>query len=148
MYLTRVIYCSELSGVNKDAISDILAASRRNNAKASISGMLLFNGNFFLQCLEGARSAVNETYHRIMHDSRHCHPVLLAYETIAQRDFGDWDMAYVPWTGDVRKIIRLFSISEEFNPYQLSSESATSLFRALRGHLPNSEYWSKPLQQA
>jgi hypothetical protein len=145
MYLTRITYCSELAGVDRDAISAILDVSRKNNARQAITGMLLFNGNYFLQCLEGRRSAVNETYQRIMRDSRHQRPVLLAYEEIARRDFGDWEMAYVPWTGEIRSIIRTFSIRDEFDPYQLSGQSAIQLFRALRGQLPNSDYWSKPL---
>lgn len=148
MYLTRMTYCSELVGVEKEAISDILAVSRRNNAKAFISGMLLFNGTYFLQCLEGSRSAVNDTYQRIMRDPRHCRPVLLAYEDIFQREFGDWEMAYVPWTSDIRAIIRTFSISDEFDPYRLSGQSAIGLFRALRGRLPNSAHWDKPIEQA
>lgn len=147
MYLTRMTYCSELAGVDKNAISDILDISRKNNAKACISGMLLFNGTYFLQCLEGSRSAVNDTYQRIMRDARHSRPVLLAYEEISQREFGDWDMAYVPWTAEIRAIIRSFSISDEFNPYNLSGESAIGLFRALRGRLPSNDHWVKPLAQ-
>jgi hypothetical protein len=147
MYLTRITYCSELSGVDKDAISNILEVSRQKNAKAGISGMLLFNGTYFLQCLEGGRAVVNDTYQRIMCDTRHCRPMLLAYEDIAEREFGDWEMAYVPWTSEIRSILRSFSVSDEFDPYRLSGQSAIGLFRALRGRLPESDHWSKPLQQ-
>lgn len=147
MYLTRIIYCSELSGVGEDDIKAILEVSRKNNEQQAISGMLLFNGTYFLQCLEGGRRAVNETYQRIMRDERHAHPVLLAYEEIVQRSFGDWQMAYVPWTKEVRNIIRTFSVSDEFNPYQLRGQSAVGLFCALSERLPAQEHWTTALCQ-
>lgn len=146
MYLTRITYCSEMAGVDKDAIDHILATSRKNNEQQAVTGMLLFNGTYFLQCLEGGRSAVNDTYQRIMRDARHRRPVLLAYEELDRREFGDWLMAYVPWTKDVRSIIRTFSVTDEFDPYRLSSKSAIGLFRALRDRLPEREHWSKKLQ--
>ena len=148
MFITRLIYCSELSGVDKDAITNILQVSRQKNAKAGITGMLLFNGVYFLQCLEGSRDAVNETYHRIVHDNRHSRPVLLTCEELSQRDFTDWDMAYVPWTAEIRSIVRCFSADDEFDPYKLGAQSAIGLFRALRDRLPDNEFWSKPLQTA
>jgi hypothetical protein len=135
LYLTRITYCSELDNVDKEAINDILEVSRRYNAEQGISGLLLFNGTYFLQCLEGGRSAVNETYQRIMRDRRHRRPVLLAYEEIAQRDFADWAMAYVPWTKEIRRVITAFSVHDDFDPYLMSAQSAIGLLRALRPRL-------------
>jgi len=146
MYLTRITYCSELAGVDKDAITQILEVSRKNNEQQAVTGMLLFNGTYFLQCLEGGRSAVNDTYQRIMRDSRHQRPMLLAYEELEQREFGDWQMVYIPWTRNVRSIIRTFSVSDEFDPYRLSGKSATGLFRALRDRMPERDHWSKKLE--
>lgn len=146
MFITRIIYCSELSGVDKEAISAILDVSRKKNAKAGITGLLLFNGTYFLQCLEGSRAAVNETYHRIVRDERHRNPVLLTCEELPQRDFADWDMAFVPWTAEIRSIVRCFSTCDEFDPYCLGAQSAIGLFRAIKDRLPTSDYWVKPLQ--
>lgn len=132
MYLIRLIYCSELNNVDTEGLTAILEASRRNNAKHGITGTLLFNGQFFLQCLEGGRKIVNTVYHRIVHDERHKNPTLLDYAEISQRDFSDWSMAYVPWTKDVRAVVRTYATTEDFDPYRMSGASALGLLRALR----------------
>ncbi|MBB1127212.1 BLUF domain-containing protein [Thiospirillum jenense] len=131
MQLTRLIYCSKLCPLSTGSIEKILESSRRYNTSNAITGILLFNGTFFLQCLEGGRIAVNETYCRILHDDRHIESVLLSYETIDRREFGDWAMGYVAWTKDLRPIIRAYSITDEFSPYQLSGSSALGLLREL-----------------
>lgn len=131
MQLTRLIYCSKLCPLSTGTIEKILESSRRYNTANAITGMLLFNGNFFLQCLEGGRAAVNETYGRILRDERHIESVLLSYETIERRAFSDWAMGYVAWSKDLRPIIRAYSITDEFNPYQLSGSSALGLLQEL-----------------
>ncbi len=131
MQLTRLIYCSKLCPLSTGSIEKILESSRRHNSTNAITGMLLFNGTFFLQCLEGGRAAVNETYGRILRDERHIESMLLSYETIERREFSDWAMGYVAWTKDLRPIICTYSISDEFNPYQLSGKSALGLLQAL-----------------
>ncbi|KOR29925.1 hypothetical protein TI03_00965 [Achromatium sp. WMS1] len=138
MYLTRIIYYSQLaSDVSKDFIIDesiiaeILQASRNNNSKNNITGMLLYSGNYFLQCLEGARSDVNETYNRILRDSRHNNAILLWYGEIAQRDFGIWDMGYVGGA-EAREIIKTYSVGNDFNPHYMSGQSALNLLKALK----------------
>jgi hypothetical protein len=86
--------------VGWDAVDDILAASRRNNAPARVTGLLLFNGKRFLQLLEGAPAAVEETYARIQRDPRHFAVVKLSERTIDAREFGDWEMAFSRFQGE------------------------------------------------
>lgn len=136
MPLTRIVYCSELvKHIGSEEINDILAVSRENNAKQAVSGVLLFNSDYFLQCLEGSRAAVNDIYCRICRDQRHHNAQLLAYGEISQRLFSAWSMAYVPWTEAIRTTITQYSISNEFNPYQMSTESIIKLLEDL-GRLP------------
>lgn len=72
--------------------ADILRTSRRNNAAAGITGLLIVGGRRFLQALEGPEDAVLSTYRRISQDPRHFAVVELTRETIAERQFGHWDM--------------------------------------------------------
>jgi len=75
------------------AIDEILAASRRNNAAAGVTGLLLYDGYRFLQALEGEAAAVTKVYERIKADPRHRAIVLLSSREISERAFGDWAMA-------------------------------------------------------
>lgn len=80
--------------VDEGGVADILAASRRNNAAAGITGLLLYDGKRFLQLLEGELGAVLDTYKRIRHDDRHRACVELSRQEVAGRAFGKWDMAW------------------------------------------------------
>jgi hypothetical protein len=75
------------------AIDEILTASRRNNAAAGVTGLLLYDGYRFLQALEGEAAAVTKVYKRIKADPRHRAIVLLSSREISERAFGDWAMA-------------------------------------------------------
>merc|ERR1711879_1004616 len=65
--LVRLVYASyssstaSLSGIQPE-IGTILTQSRKNNARAQISGVLYFGDGCFFQCLEGEESRVKETY--------------------------------------------------------------------------------------
>ena len=72
----------------------ILAASRRNNARDRITGLLFFNGKRFLQVLEGEEAIVDTTFRRIQQDDRHYGLVVLSNREVAVREFGEWAMAY------------------------------------------------------
>lgn len=97
--LYRVLYCSRmlLSREPKalDAeVSQILAASRRNNASSAITGGLLFSEGCFAQVLEGPADAVAQTFERIQCDSRHREVTVLEAGVVPSRYFPDWSMGF------------------------------------------------------
>jgi hypothetical protein len=75
-------------------IEEILAASRRNNSAAQISGVLLYHDGGFMQVLEGPHDAVEETYQRIAADTRHRNTLVLLKRE-APRVFQEWSMGFV-----------------------------------------------------
>jgi hypothetical protein len=86
-----------ISSVRRQATVDaatILSASRRNNARARVTGLLFFDGKRFLQALEGEEGAVDDTFARIQRDDRHHALVVLSSRTVDTREFGEWAMAY------------------------------------------------------
>lgn len=86
-----------ISSVRKQVDVDpavILAQSRRNNARARVTGLLFFDGKRFLQALEGDDATVDATFARIQADGRHHALVVLSNRTIETREFGEWAMAY------------------------------------------------------
>ncbi len=97
--LYRVVYCSRIRLSGGEArisgeLRQILATSRRNNARADISGALLFANNCFAQALEGPRAAVEQCFERIQNDPRHADVTVLEYGVTAAREFPKWSMAF------------------------------------------------------
>ena len=136
MFLTRIIYTSTATQEFKpNDIDDILTIASNNNTKIDITGMLCFSRNYFLQCLEGSRSCVNEMYHKILNDKRHSNIVLLEYNEISEREFSQWSMAYLPESSLTSPINLKFSESSQFNPYKMSGESAHKMMLEFKDKL-------------
>lgn len=95
MSLSRLIYIStaryDLQPSDFDAI---LSEARTGNAQNALTGLLLFNGSNFLQCLEGPRDAVETVFALICGDDRHSGVVRILAEAAPKRLFDDWRMAY------------------------------------------------------
>ena len=63
MFLVRLIYASKISsGFGPEDIESILQSARTYNVKTNVTGMLCFSNEYFLQCLEGSRTAVIKFY--------------------------------------------------------------------------------------
>jgi hypothetical protein len=81
------------AGLSSEGVRDILRASRANNFRAGLTGLLLYDGYRFLQALEGDHARVMAAYERIKTDPRHRALVLLSSRGIQVRAFGGWAMA-------------------------------------------------------
>lgn len=137
MFLVRMVYASRVSEYfNSDDIEQILAKARENNVKNCVTGMLCFNQTYFLQCLEGSRRKVNQTYHKILNDKRHEEIVLLDYQEIVHREFSHWNMGYMPRASLTRDVIIKHSGQYEFAPFEMSGRSALDLMIGLRNTIP------------
>lgn len=132
MRLIRAIYASHKNeSLSVEDIESILSDSRANNSRAEITGVLCFSHEYFLQCLEGDRAAVNELYNRITRDQRHLEPFMIDYCEISERAFSHWAMGFVPDTQISRELILRFSGSGRFDPTKMSAASALGFLRAL-----------------
>ena len=98
MGMLQIVYISSAVGTVDTA--PILAASRRNNARDGLTGLLYADGRRFLQVLEGEAEAVERTLERISADPRHRAVVVLSCRDIAAREFGTWAMAQRVVGGD------------------------------------------------
>lgn len=128
MFLTRLIYASTITeNFASTSLEDILKVGRINNTNNGITGMLCFNNKYFIQCLEGSRKAVNDTYNKILTDERHTDIMLLEYSQIDERVFSDWCMGCIPKSKFTDPLILKFSASIDFNPYDMSSSSVYQL---------------------
>lgn len=137
MFLVRLVYTSAVeTGFDSAEVENILAKARQCNAENYVTGLLCFNSKFFLQCLEGSRSKVNKTYHRILNDPRHHNIIMLDYKEIIEREFSEWTMGYMPESSLTQPINTRYSGTPQFNPYEMSGESAHQLMIALRDTVP------------
>lgn len=125
MDLVQLIYVSRLSPeCDAESLKKILDASRTNNEKIGVTGILCRDHHYFLQCLEGSRPAVNQLYATIMGDERHRDVVILQYREISRREFAAWNMAFVSGTQVDRKLALRYSSAPELDPYAMSGAAA------------------------
>ena len=75
-------------------LCELVRTCRANNARAGITGALLYAEGTFMQALEGEESRVRSLFRTIMQDPRHVDPIVMVEETNRQRQFGEWHMAY------------------------------------------------------
>lgn len=103
MSVTQITYISTRHPTMADGdVEAILASARRNNLAHGLTGLLLFNGQRFLQHIEGPEDRVDAVFERIKADPRHRAVVLLDRRQATERAFPHWGMAYeaVTPTGD------------------------------------------------
>lgn len=137
MFLVRLVYVSRVCDTfSPEDLDKIMQISRSNNEQNSVTGLLCFNRNFFLQCLEGSRTNVNQTYHRILNDPRHKDITMLDYREVSEREFSQWSMGYIPDSSVTTDVNLRYSGSDDFQPYFMSGESAHRLMRALKDSVP------------
>lgn len=108
-----------ISSIRRQATVDpaaILAQSRRNNARARITGLLFFDGKRFLQALEGDPATVDATFARIQADDRHHALVILSNRQIEQREFGEWAMAYPQANDGEAAMARIEQLTAQADP--------------------------------
>jgi len=107
----RLIYSSEAAPDLAEAgLQEMLADSRVRNRAHGITGVLLFVEGAFLQILEGEETEVRSLMARIEVDPRH-HGIKVFYEeSVRERAFSSWSMAYLsPSAEEVAKWAELES---------------------------------------
>ncbi|MGC9493227.1 BLUF domain-containing protein, partial [Vibrio genomosp. F10] len=77
------------------------------------------------------------SYRRIQKDNRHSNVTIIYYKEVNCREFGDWSMGHVPPSYLSALLTLQFSSTDEFNPYQMSGESAYLLLLELKQDLPS-----------
>lgn len=86
-YTSRAVPSLELPDV--DAIH---REALTYNPLDGITGLLVFNGESFMQVIEGAESAIDDLLARLRNDVRHCDIEVRDRRPIAKRFFPNWSM--------------------------------------------------------
>ena len=94
-HLTTMVYVSIAAKEFSPAeLQELLSVSRRKNAKAGITGMLLYKDGHFMQLLEGPHQAVRDTFEKIEEDARHHSLQVLLNVRLEVRNFERWSMGF------------------------------------------------------
>jgi hypothetical protein len=133
MFLIRLIYASKISPTFPyEEINSIVSTSESNNKLVNVTGVLCYSNKYFLQCLEGTRDNVNSLYDKILKDKRHYDATILKYDEVAEREFNDWSMGYIPPAKFSEALVTKFSGEKDFNPYNMNGDRCHKLLKALR----------------
>ncbi|OYX29748.1 MAG: hypothetical protein B7Y99_12655 [Caulobacterales bacterium 32-69-10] len=92
----QLVYVSDVSPVAaltlEATMHEILLVSHRRNGADRITGLLISNGAWFVQMLEGEENAVRACYARIEADVRHAAPTVRLLRPVAERQYSRWSM--------------------------------------------------------
>lgn len=92
----RIVYVSEADpALEARDLRLILETAQERNWRAGLSGLLLHDGEHFLQHLEGPPAAMAPVWAAIRADARHREVTVLVDEITAERAFADWRMGYL-----------------------------------------------------
>jgi len=92
----HLVYVSEKSQhFSAEDIDKIIESSQKNNAQMKVTGLLINNGKFFIQLLEGRKEDVMKAFHRISLDNRHFRIKIVFNGQSESRLFPEWAMGLV-----------------------------------------------------
>lgn len=98
--LHRLLYRSEVDILGSEAevqaeVVAIVRAAQSANARAGLTGALVYVRGTFVQAMEGPIGPVEATFERICCDLRHRQVELLEFVPATERVFAQWSMARV-----------------------------------------------------
>ena len=129
----RLSYCSrQVGAISLDEAKKIAITAADTNRKHGLSGVLVYNQKYFLQCIEGSKEMVNEIYHKITKDARHKDLCLLHLDTTAdERYFEKWGMGFAAYTKENRETFFRYSEKDDFDPYALTGQASIAFLREI-----------------
>ncbi len=130
--IVRLTYISRYNNHNENGeVTRILAQAQQNNERNGITGALVFNHNYFLQSIEGARPVINELLRKLVKDQRHFSLQVIECTEVDQRRWNKWSMKYLIPSEQNKAQALKFSTGNEFNPYLMSTNQILMLIDTL-----------------
>lgn len=95
--MLSVIYVSVADpGLTRADIAAMVGNAQANNARDALTGALIYNGQNFMQLLEGPVARVEACLARIRADLRHNGMIEIRRRLVEARDFAEFSMLYRP----------------------------------------------------
>lgn len=149
--LFTVVYRSRLRGaITHIQLSELDRRARERNEALGVTGVLLFDGSHFFQLLEGPETAVQDTYARIVEDSRHQHVVYLLKDYAPARKFSQWgmklfdvrDQTAAETEALVHRLVAGISLSEADRAFKLILAFVTGRWRDHAAEADDAAKWT------
>ncbi|MEJ7930048.1 BLUF domain-containing protein [Ramlibacter sp. AN1015] len=87
-------YTSTCAGVPLSSeLKHLLSRAQARNAEFGVTGLLLFRGGAFAQCIEGPAESIEHILGVISADPLHTDIVITSRERVTERAFPEWSMA-------------------------------------------------------
>jgi hypothetical protein len=128
--MQQLIYVSKaVRSFSSADMKALLTGSRLRNAAVEVTGHLIFDGEHFLQALEGDDVAVRATMDRVRKDDRHSNIDIIHHAETPTRLFGEWSMGFEDRsaTAPIRKGFVAFSGNIPLT--ELTASSAITLLQ-------------------
>ena len=91
--MLSILYASTTAiDFDDNALDALVKQAAQNNAKNNITGMLVYNGELFMQLLEGKEEVVSDLLDEIAKDNRHTNVTIIRKKEIDKRECPDWSM--------------------------------------------------------
>jgi hypothetical protein len=139
--MIQITYISRATApMSAENLLALLQQCLPNNASRSVTGMLLYGNDTFLQVLEGDEQVVENLFDTIGKDTRHTDIQLLRRRPIESRQYSDWSMGFKRISGqDLQNIDGLRNFGEsDFNFDYLVQHD--NIVEALMDHY-RTPYW-------
>ena len=130
--ILRLTYISRYNTDNpKGEVTRILTQAQQNNERNGITGALVFNHNYFLQSIEGARPVINELLRKLVKDDRHHGLQIIECREVELRHWSKWSMKYLIPSDENKGLALKFSTGTQFNPYLMNTNQIMMLIETL-----------------
>lgn len=97
MPLHAIAYCSRAAaGLSLEQVDQLARNAAAHNVIMDVTGVLLTDGNRFLQYLEGPEEGLKAIYRRIIYARDHTEMVELGRSTGGERRFPSWPLRWLP----------------------------------------------------
>jgi len=117
-------------------MKQLIATCHKNNSKTTLTGILHYNGEDFIQVLEGSRADVSQTFIRIAGDPRHQKMLLMSFVDVRERLFPGWSMGLHEGMNErTRAIFLRYFATDKIDPSQASVESLLDVLQDISAEL-------------
>ncbi len=98
------IYClsyvsTQTRPMGNEDLLKLLHEARENNARLGVTGILLHRDDSFFQILEGGEEEVRQLFECISKDKRHKRVEIVTEGPVGEREYTDWQMAFIELDG-------------------------------------------------
>ena len=133
---TQLIFSSTRTDSGSETVDAILRASRTNNARDGVTGLLIVGERHFVQLLEGDRASVSRCFLRITRDARHQDLEVISTGEVPQRLFAEQSMQRIDLSSVKSPSLGRYLLDGAFQPSWLPQAAVEQLCRELSpGHV-------------